>query len=409
MGKHEDFFVESYVQVHPHLRIAFITETYPPEINGVAMTVGRLVNGLLKKGHSVQLIRPRQTKNEVASMHSNFEEVLATGVPIPQYGGLKFGLPAKSKLVSLWKRDRPDLVHIVTEGPLGWSAIEAARKLKLPITSSFHTNFHSYTSHYKLKVLKNSVSSYLRKLHNKTMTTLVPTQALAKTLEQEGYRNLMVLSRGVDTQLFNPTRRSDALRASWGVDENTLAVIYVGRLALEKNIDLLLAAFEAIQLNVPTAKLVFVGDGPLRSDLEKKCTNAIFAGMRSGTDLAAHYASADLFIFPSETETFGNVTTEALASGLAVLAYDYAAAADLIESNENGVTVKLGDKKAFILAAARLAENKTLLAHLKSNANNSVQSLDWENIHDRFISILSNIVANENLKRKVEVSEVKFI
>jgi glycosyltransferase involved in cell wall biosynthesis len=408
MKNQKEFIIESHVHTQEHLRVALVTETYPPEINGVAMTIGRMVNGLISRGHSVQVIRPKQTWNDHPQMSRQFEEVLSAGVAIPQYTGLKFGLPAKTKLMQLWKHRRPDIVHVVTEGPLGWSAVSAARKLKIPVTSSFHTNFHNYTKHYKLGFLKNTITGYLRKLHNNTMATLVPTKALAKELKRKKFKNLMVLSRGVDTALFNPSRRDPSLREKWGVSEQTLAVIYVGRLAAEKNIELVIKTFDAISEKVPNAKLIMVGHGPLHDEIEANNPHVFFAGVRSGEDLAAHYASADIFLFPSKTETFGNVTAEALASGLGVVAYDYAAAADIIQNNVNGITVKFDHESAFIHAAIDLANNRQKLAAIRKQAVESVAGLDWNSIHQDFETILRNVSAF-SIPLKKDISVTTFI
>jgi glycosyltransferase involved in cell wall biosynthesis len=302
--------------------------------------------------------------------------------------------------MQLWKHRRPDIVHVVTEGPLGWSAVSAARKLKIPVTSSFHTNFHNYTKHYKLGFLKNTITGYLRKLHNNTMATLVPTKALAKELKRKKFKNLMVLSRGVDTALFNPS-----LREKWGVSEEAVVVIYVGRLAAEKNIELVIKTFDAISQKIPNAKLIMVGHGPLHDEIKTNNPHVFFAGVRSGEDLAAHYASADIFLFPSKTETFGNVTAEALASGLGVIAYDYAAAADIIENNVNGITIKFDHESAFIYAATDLASNPKKLASIREQAAKSVTSLDWNSIHQDFEAILRNVSAlSTPLKKDISVT-----
>ena len=171
----DDILIESFEGRSPSLRIAIVTETFPPEINGVAMTLGRIVQGLIARGHLVQVVRPRQAR-ESGIAPADMEEVLARGAALPNYGELRFGLPAKNRLVRLWIEKRPDVVHVVTEGPLGWSAVAAARKMHIAVTSSFHTNFHSYSSHYGLGLLKRSIDSYLRKLHNRTVATMVPTK-----------------------------------------------------------------------------------------------------------------------------------------------------------------------------------------------------------------------------------------
>lgn len=375
--------------LQPRLRIALVTETYPPEINGVAITLGRMVNGLLARGHQVQLVRPRQTRQETPVEQSDFEEQLVSGMSIPRYAGLRFGLPARNALVRRWSLRRPDVVHVATEGPLGWSAISAARRLKLPVTSDFHTNFDHYSEHYGLGWLRQPVSTYLRRFHNRTVTSFVPSSELALRLRESGYRNVEVIARGVDCTLFSPARRSPALRREWGLAPEDPAVLLVGRLAPEKNLELALRSFEAIRIEWPRARLVIVGDGPSRSELEWRCPGAIFAGMRSGEDLAAHYASADLFLFPSLTETYGNVTLEAMASGLAVVAFNYAAAREVIHHGSSGLLAPVADEERFVALARKLAGDTMLCVKLGRAARECVRALDWERIHDAFAESLA--------------------
>lgn len=388
----DELLVESFAFKPASLRICIVTETFPPEVNGVAMTLGRIVEGLLRRGHAVQVVRPRQPRERTDQTPTGLDEVLSKGVALPSYGELRFGLPSKNRLLKLWAEKRPDIVHVVTEGPLGWSAVAAARKLQLPVTSSFHTNFHSYSQHYGMGLLKTPIETYLRKLHNRTQATMVPTRAMVHDLQNRGYRNVALLSRGVETGLFNPARRSQALRDSWGVGPDDLVLMLVGRLAREKNVGLAVSAFRAVQARVPGAKLVLVGDGPLRKQLEESCPDAIFAGVRKHHDLAAHYASADIFVFPSLTETFGNVVVEALASGLAVVAYAHAAALELVVSGRNGVLAAPGDEFAFTDACTALASDPLRRSVVRAAAAPSVAHLDWEAIHDSFVATLSGVL-----------------
>jgi glycosyltransferase involved in cell wall biosynthesis len=356
------------------------------------MTLGRIVDGLLQRGHAVQIVRPRQAKEIGESARSGLDEVLARGFPVPAYGELRFGLPSKNRLIRLWNEKRPDIVHVVTEGPLGWSAVAAARKLHLPITSSFHTNFHSYSQHYGIGLFKKPIDGYLKKLHNRTQATLVPTRALVSELQARGYHNVGLMSRGVALEQFNPVKRSQELRRSWGVAPDDLVVLHVGRMAKEKNISVLISAFRAIEQKVPRAKLVFVGDGPMRKQLEESCPQAHFAGVRKGEDLAEHYASGDLFLFPSLTETFGNVVPEAMASGLAVLAFAHAAANELIVHGHNGVLVGGMEGLDFSDAALALATNRVQQQLIRSNAPQSVAHLAWDAVYDGFVSTLTGVL-----------------
>lgn len=384
------------------LRIAVVTETYPPEVNGVALTLARIVEGLRQRNHDIQLVRPRQAGDASAAAGGDsaapastlpMEQVLTAGMPIPRYPHLRMGLPSGRFLKKLWSVERPDIVHIATEGPLGWSALRVAAALQLPVSSDFRTNFHSYSKHYGLGWLHRPIMAYLRKFHNRTRCTMVPTAALGAELERHGFRNLEVVARGVDLAQFDPARRSEALRQSWGVGPDDLVVACVGRLAAEKNLDLLLDSFDAIAANLPNARLLLVGDGPLRETLQQRCPTAIFAGQRSGADLAAHYASADLFLFPSLTETFGNVTIEAMASGLPVVAFDYAAAAELIRPGVEGTLVPLGERGAFVRAACQLAAEDPASRRARGiAARERALALDWPHIVAQFEGVLEGVL-----------------
>ncbi len=392
MKNPDEISVESFATNPSSLRIALVTETFPPEVNGVAMTLGNLVKGLLQLGHAVQIVRPRQAREDADVRREGVDEVLAKGIPIPNYPDLRFGLLSENHLLKLWRQKRPDLVHVATEGPLGWSAVAAARKLQLPVTSSFHTNFDNYSQHYGMGLLKTPIEAYLRKLHNRTMATLVPTQAMARTLQNRGYRNVSVLSRGVAIEQFTPVLRSSALRETWGSNESDIVVLYVGRLAREKNVGVVLTAFSGIQSQLPAAKLVFVGDGPLRKTLQETCPQAIFAGIRTGRELATYYASSDLFLFPSLTETFGNVVPEALASGLAVLSYANAAAANLITQDHNGVLVPPGEELQFVSAAVALARDRERTQFIRQHAAPSVAHMSWSAVYDSFVNTLYSVI-----------------
>jgi len=372
---------------HPRT-IGVVTETYCPEVNGVAMTLGRLVTGLLDRGHEVQLIRPRQNGSEPHNGTPNLTSVLVKAGPLWGYDGLQWGFPAGGRLGRLWDSYRPDAVYVATEGPLGWSAARAARKRSIRVVSGFHTNFHSYSRHYRLGPLKGAILRYLRGFHNATHGTVVPSEDIRDHLVNHGFQRVHVLSRGVDCRLFSPEKRDADLRSSWKLDGEGMAVLYVGRIAAEKNISLAVEAFRSMERRRPGCRFVLVGDGPMRGKLARDNPDFIFAGMRRGEDLARHYASGDIFLFPSETETFGNVTLEAMASGLAGLAYDYAAAGVHVKSGENGVAVPLKDEDAFVLEARRLVEDAGRVERMGRAARLRAEEQGWERIVGRFETLL---------------------
>lgn len=383
--------VEQWPPVRKSLRISIVTETYPPEVNGVATSIARFVAGLRELGHEIQLVRPRQDGSDRPECDERFHEVLRRGVAIPRYPNLRMGLPARRVLVDLWRGHRPDVVHVVTEGPLGWSALQAARSLGVPVSSDFRTNFHAYSRHYGIGWLRKPIAAYLRKFHNLAAVTLVPTEALRAELAAHGFRNVDVVARGVDTNRFDPSRRSEALRHAWGASPRDPVILHVGRLAAEKNLDALVAAFREISARCPSARLVLVGDGPQARSVAAQCPGAVFAGQRTGDDLAAHYASGDVFLFPSVTETFGNVTLEAMASGLAVVAYDYAAAAQVIRHRVTGLLARFDDTRDFVAQAAALACDPARIRDFGAQARVAAQALEWGRVVRRFEAVLLDV------------------
>jgi glycosyltransferase involved in cell wall biosynthesis len=373
------------------LDVCVVTETFPPEINGVTLTLGHLVSGLRSRGHRVSLVRPRQPAVDAPGDPVDPTLTLVPGLALPGYAAVRMGLPAGAHLRDRWRRRPPDAIYVATEGPLGWSAVRAARRLRLPVLAGFHTNFHRYARHYHLGWAEGLVAWYLRDLHNRASGTVVATPDLRDHLHRRGFRNVSVLGRGVDRSLFSPARRSASLRRSWGVSERDLVAVCVGRVAAEKNVRLAIEAYRAMQRHHPTCRLVIVGDGPLRRTLERAHPDLFFTGMLTGEPLAAHFASADLFLFPSETETFGNVTLEALSSGLFVVAFDYAAARAHVRPGATGVLAPLGDARAFVAAAARLAESPDRVQRAREDVRESVSQLDWARVVDRFEALLGAV------------------
>jgi len=220
---------------------------------------------------------------------------------------------------------------------------------------------------------------------------MVPTAELAEDLRARGYRGLRVVGRGVNPEVFTPQRRSPELRAQWGADEETPVALCVSRFAPEKNFPLVIEAFEAMRRERPDAKLVLVGDGPLSEELRRRNVGYVIAGRLVNGKLSAHYASGDIFLFPSTTETFGNVTLEAMASGLGIVAYRYAAARQHLEHDRSALLAPFDDAAAFIAAARRMVQDVSLVRRLGEAARRAAQSLTWERIVGDFEGVLLDV------------------
>lgn len=369
------------------MNVAIVTETFPPELNGVALTVQKYTNYLVEAGFDVHLVRPRQ-KFDVAIPESVHEH-LVPGLKLPLYGELRFGLPVSKRLCRIFTDYNVEAAYIATEGPLGWAALRSARANGLRVVSGLHTRFDHYAAHYGLSLAKPLVQGYMRRFHNRCQLTLVPTKGMREDFSDAGYQNLEVLTRAIDNERFHPRQRDHDLRASWGLLDDDLAVLYVGRIAAEKNLALVARAFAAIEHREPRARMVVVGDGPQLARMRAEHPRFMYAGRRTGEELARYYASADMFVFPSLTDTYGNVVPEALASGLPVVAFDRAAAGELVTYGENGFLAPVADEERFVRDAVILADLAMTLPDVHRNARLSVANMSQKTVQDSFIHYLA--------------------
>jgi glycosyltransferase involved in cell wall biosynthesis len=370
------------------LRIAYVSETYPPELNGVSLTVERAVRFLRSRGHNVELIRPRQPGE--AGLDAA-DELRTAGCPIPVYREMRFGVSRIGPLVRRFRATAPELVHLATPGPLAWAALAAARSLGIATTSDFRTNFHQYSRYYGLGALAAPALGLLRRFHNLTERTFVPTRATERELAAYGFHNLTLVGRGVDCAGFAPAHRSAELRRQWRA-ESAPVVLMVGRIAPEKNVELGLRAFERARRARPGIRMVVVGDGPARGRLQAAHPDVHFVGVQRGAALAAHYASADVFLFPSLTDTFGNVVLEALASGLPVVSFAVAAGAEHVADGVSGRLVSPGDEAAFIAAVSSLTARGVPLEAMRAAAVATARRASWPEVLMRFEARLEDTV-----------------
>ncbi|MEX5287835.1 glycosyltransferase family 4 protein [Acinetobacter towneri] len=378
--------------VRPRLKIALVTETWPPEINGVARSLQQLCKGLQTLGHKILLIRPEQKQHD--DQFHPYKECLVKAQAIPKYNNLQFGWPQWSKLSQALDEFEPNVVHIVTEGPLGLASLHLAKSKRIPVSSGFHSAFQDFSRFFDLAFLLKPIQHYLKWFHNNTLLTCVPSHDTEKSLRQFGVEGpLVIVGRGVDVKHFSPEFRSIALRARWGAEENTRVMLYVGRLSPEKEVNLIIDAYHSMtQKTEQAVKLVVVGDGPDRQRLEAMNLHGdiIFTGSLSGTALAEAYASADVFTFASQVETFGNVVLEAMASGLPVVAYDYACANLHVRPTETGWLSPLGQYTNLVGHIHRLPDITTL-RQMGEKARKATLNIGWQHPVQQFEQALYQV------------------
>lgn len=360
------------------MRVTLVSETYMPQINGVSRTLGRLVDHCRAQGDRVQLLVPRY-EEEVAD-GEGVERRCWRGLSLPFYREVRLPLVTPRRMRRVLGDFAPQVVHIATEGPLGWAALRACRQLGLPVVSSYHTNFAQYLSSYRLGGLEPVAWRYLRWFHNASMATMCPTPTIRDMLLQQGFENLEIWGRGVDTRLFDGARRSAAWRRELGIGEDEVVAVYVGRLAPEKNLQLLMDAWQRRAGGGPD-RLLLVGDGPSGAALRSAAAEGVvFAGYRRGEDLARCYAAGDFFVFPSVTDTFGNVILEAMASGLPVIGFDVAGPRDIVRHGETGLVVPSQTAPSLAEAMRQLTIENRQRRAMSGAARRYAETQSWHHI-----------------------------
>lgn len=372
------------------MQICLVSETWSPDINGVAHTLGRISHELREIGVMLQLVRPAPMMvgdgTATPPVAQGIQaELQVRGMSVPGYREVRIGWPSGRSIKRLWQQQRPDAVYIATQGPLGWSALRVAEKLSIPVVSGWHTNFDHYCHDYGVAWLSPLVRQRLRRFHNRCCATLVPTRLQAEDLTRRGFERVKVMARGIEGDHFTPVKRSQQLRDHWGVSAHQPVALHVGRLAPEKNLDLLRDTFLDMQAARPDLCLVIVGDGPGKASLQKALPDAIFTGFIPSAKLQTHYASADVFVFPSLSETWGNVVLEAMASGLAVVAFRHAAGAELIRHDQDGLSLAVDDSQGFRRAAVELCQQQARYARLGRAARQRALGYRWSAIARTFL------------------------
>ncbi len=366
------------------------TDTYAPQVNGVARTLERLVREIESRGGAVQVVTVDDPDAEPAM---DIERLPA--LPFWAYPQLRVAAPAVIAARRALEAFKPTLVHAATPFGVGLGARLAARQLGVPFVTSYHTHFTAYLRHYKLEALDGISWPFLRWFHNSGLRTYAPTETVRRELATQGFTNTRVWSRGVDGARFAPAHRSRPLRQSLGIGDDTLIALYVGRLAPEKGIDVVLDAMQRVVAAHPgRVRFVMTGDGPSEEKARALApAGTVFTGRLTGDALSAMYASADLFVFPSETETFGNVVLEAMASGLAVVAPDTGATTEFATA-EAASLFAAGNAASLATRISALVHDEAGRARLGYAARRAAVRHDWGTVFEGLVADYRQVAAS---------------
>ncbi len=355
------------------MKIAFFTETFLPKIDGIVTRLTHTLRYLQDWGHELQIYAPEAG----VTVYRQSPVIGVAAMPFPLYPELKLAMP-KPFIKEKLQKFQPDIIHVVNPAVLGWAGIQYSRELNVPLLASYHTHLPTYLKHYHLDMFKGLLWQILRTMHNKAQRNLCTSEAMRVELAENGIEQLAVWQRGVDTELFHPDKKSATMRdfLSQGHPEAPL-LLYVGRLGAEKRLEQL----KALLSDLPAVRLALVGDGPQRAELEKLFAGlpVFFAGYLRGEDLAAAYASADLFVFPSTTETLGLVLLEAMAAGCPVVAANSGGIPDIVSDGVNGFLFPPESGIGMAVAKVQmLLDDRTFRENLRQAAVVEARRWSWE-------------------------------
>jgi phosphatidylinositol alpha 1,6-mannosyltransferase len=364
-----------------NVRIAYVTESFPPDVNGVANTAVRVAEHLVSRGHQPLIIAPEPASGAPRpDAGLDYPVVRVPSLGVPAYPGFRVGLPGR-RVREAVAAHRADLVHLAGPFVLGAGGCAAARRLGLPIVAVYATDMPAYARAYHTGPAGEAICwRRLRKIHNAADRTLAPSTATAAELHAHGFERVWLWARGVDSSRFDPAKRSDRLRAELAPG-GELVVGYVGRLAAEKRLDLL-----AQVAALPGIRLVIVGSGPAEAAAKRALPTAQFLGQRGGDDLATIYASLDVFVHSGPHDTFGHTLQEAASSGLPVVAPAAGGPLDLVQDGVTGFLVTPGEAGALAGAVARLAADPALRAAQGRAGRHVMLGRGWRDMCDELIS-----------------------
>jgi glycosyltransferase involved in cell wall biosynthesis len=375
--------------------VALFTDTFLPDVNGVARTLGRWVEYLESQGVTCRVFAPQSDNGAGSDYNSSMVERFYS-IPFLLYPECKLAIPNPLSIKKTLQEFKPDIIHCATPFNLGLFGLHYAKKHKIPFVASYHTHFDQYLQYYKIQWVEGMLWRYLGWFHQTCRRIYVPSKSTLHYLEERGFQNLEVWSRGVDVSRFHPEVDRQAVLQAAGADPAKQTLLYVGRLAPEKSVDVLLEAYE----NLPErwkgkTELILIGDGPLYKELSetyREQEDIRFLGFKEGKELCDMFAAADMFVFPSATETFGNVVLEAMASGTAVIGANAGGVSDTVSHMKTGWLCPVGDAVAFTQAMTALLDDQALRQKLSRSGRQYSEQQSWESIFYRLLDSYRHVV-----------------
>ena len=367
----------------PELRVALFSGNYNYVRDGANMTLNRLVAYLERQGIPVRVYSPT---TDTPAFEPAGTLISVPSIPVPRRPEYRIALGLPRSVREDLIRFNPTIVHLSAPDLLGSAAQRQARRMGIPAVASFHTRFETYLKFYGLGFLESAALRYMRRFYNRCAQIYAPSACTAASLHEEGLAHeVRIWSRGVDRHMFNPDRRDENWRQSLGIKPDDVVLAFVGRLVLEKGLDVMANLSEALQKRGVSHKVLIVGDGPERAPMQERLPHAIFTGFLSGEALARAYASADIFINPSTTEAFGNVTLEAMASGLPCICADATGARSLVNHNANGYLITPSKLEDYVSRTEELIRNETLRRQMGAEGRKISARYDWDNVMESLV------------------------
>lgn len=377
------------------MKVALFTDTFLPDVNGVARTLAKWVRYLENQGVSCKVFAPQCGESPGTDYNSTMVERFYS-IPFLLYPECKLAIPNPIHLKRTLMEFEPDLIHVATPFNLGLYGLQYGKKHKIPVVASYHTHFDQYLQYYKIQWVESMLWKYMIWFHQTCRRIYVPSRSTLEYLAERGFQNLEVWSRGVDASRFHPEVNRREVLQRYGVPENKFVMLFVGRLAPEKSVDVVLETYRRLPERIrEDACLILAGDGPLFKELSESNMNEEsirFTGFVQGEELSSLYSAADLFVFPSATETFGNVVLEAMASGTPVIGAAAGGVKDTVSHGKNGWLCPAGDVDAFIRAVSQLYDNEGLRKHLAAGGLAHSKEQTWDSIFTRLLDSYQQVV-----------------